>query len=83
MFEPKKEEVTREWRRLQKNELYDLHPSPNIIRVIKSRPVMGLVYFFTPISVKIGPSGISFCVFGKLGARVPERPDARNLLILQ
>jgi hypothetical protein len=34
---PKGEEVTWEWRRLHKEELNDLHSSPNIIRVIKSR----------------------------------------------
>jgi hypothetical protein len=33
----KREEVTGEWRRLHKRELYDLCSSPNIIRVIKSR----------------------------------------------
>jgi hypothetical protein len=30
------DEIRGEWRRLNKNELYDLHP-PNIIRVIKLR----------------------------------------------
>ena len=33
----KRNEVTGEWRRLHKKELYILHSSPNIIRVIKSR----------------------------------------------
>jgi hypothetical protein len=34
---PKRDEVTREWRRLHNEELNDLYSSPNIIRVIKSR----------------------------------------------
>jgi hypothetical protein len=37
IFEPKRDEVTGEWRRLNKEELYDLYSSPNIIRMIKSR----------------------------------------------
>jgi len=31
----KKDEVIAEWRRLDKEKLYDLYSSPNIIRVIK------------------------------------------------
>ena len=34
---PKRDEVTREWRKLHHEELNDLHCSPNIVRVIKSR----------------------------------------------
>jgi hypothetical protein len=37
IFGPKRDEVTREWRRLHNEELNDLYSSPNIIRVIKSR----------------------------------------------
>jgi hypothetical protein len=37
IFVPKKDEVTREWRRLLKEELNDLCSSPNVIRVMKSR----------------------------------------------
>ena len=37
IFGPKRDEVTGEWRRLYKVELYDLHSSANIIRVITSR----------------------------------------------
>jgi hypothetical protein len=37
IFEPKRDEVTGEWRRLHDEELYDLHFSPKIIRVIKLR----------------------------------------------
>jgi hypothetical protein len=37
IFGPKRDGVTREWRRLHNEELNDLYTSPNIIRVIKSR----------------------------------------------
>jgi len=37
IFGPRRDEVTGEWRRLHNEELNDLHPSPIIVRVIKSR----------------------------------------------
>ena len=37
IFGPKRDEKTREWRRLHNKELYALYSSPDIIRVIKSR----------------------------------------------
>ena len=36
-FGPKRDEVTREWRKLHNEEINDLYRSPNIVRVIKSR----------------------------------------------
>jgi len=37
IFGPRRDEVTGELRRLHNEELSDLYPSPNIVRVIKSR----------------------------------------------
>ena len=37
IFGPKRDEVTRKWRKLHNEELNDLYSSPNIIRLIKSR----------------------------------------------
>jgi hypothetical protein len=37
IFGPKRDEVTREWRKLHNVELNDLYSSPSIVRVIKSR----------------------------------------------
>jgi len=37
IFGPKRVKVMGEWRKLHNEELIDLYPSPNIIRVIRSR----------------------------------------------
>ena len=37
IFGPKKDEVTRKWRKPHNEELSDLYSSPNTVRVIKSR----------------------------------------------
>ena len=36
-FEPRRDEVTGEWRKLHNEELSDLYSLPNIVRVVKSR----------------------------------------------
>jgi len=35
IFRPKRNQITGEWRKLYKDELNDLHSSPNIIHMIK------------------------------------------------
>jgi hypothetical protein len=37
IFEPKRDEVTGEWRKLRNVKLNDLYSSPNIVRMIRSR----------------------------------------------
>ena len=37
IFGPRRDEIKGEWRRLHNEEPNDLYPSPNIVRVIKSR----------------------------------------------
>jgi hypothetical protein len=39
IFGPKRDEVTREWRKLRNEELHDLNSSPSIIRIMKARRI--------------------------------------------
>jgi hypothetical protein len=39
IFEPKRDEVTAEWRKLHNEELHDLYSSPSIIRIIKAKRI--------------------------------------------
>jgi hypothetical protein len=41
IFGPKRDEVTRKWRKLHNGELHNLYSSPDIIRQIKSRRMGG------------------------------------------
>jgi hypothetical protein len=42
MFGPKRDEVTREWRKLHNEELQDMYSSPSIVREIKSKRNIGV-----------------------------------------
>jgi hypothetical protein len=44
IFGPKRDEVTRKWRKLHNEELNDRYSSPNIVRVIKSRRMRWAVH---------------------------------------
>ena len=44
IFGPKRDEVTRKWRKLHNEELNDLYCSPNIVRVINSRRMRLVVH---------------------------------------
>jgi hypothetical protein len=39
IFGPGRDEVTGDWRKLHNEELHNLFPSPNMIRIIKSRRI--------------------------------------------
>jgi hypothetical protein len=39
IFGPRRDEVTGDWRKVHNEELHNLYYSPNIIRMIKSRPM--------------------------------------------
>jgi hypothetical protein len=39
IFGPKRDEVTEVWRKLRNEELHNFHPSPSLIRMMKSRKI--------------------------------------------
>jgi hypothetical protein len=41
IFGPKRDEIMGDWRKLHNEELHNLYPSPNIIRMIMSRRMRG------------------------------------------
>jgi hypothetical protein len=63
----KRDEVTREWRRLHNEELYDLYSSTNIIRVIKSERA-GRV-------ARMGAKSVAYRIF--VGSPEGKRPLGR------
>jgi hypothetical protein len=44
VFGPKRDEMTREWRKLHNEELNDLYSLPNIVRVVKLRQMRWAVH---------------------------------------
>jgi len=73
IFGPKKDEVTREWKKLHNEKLDDLYCSPNIVRVIKSRR-MGWAGHVARMG--IGEAYIGFW-WGNLRERPLGRPESK------
>ena len=73
IFGPKKDEVTREWRKLHNGELKDLYCLPNIVRVIKSRRMRWAWHV-----ARMGGRGVYRVLVGKPeGKRPLGRPRRR------
>jgi hypothetical protein len=74
IFGSNRDEVTGEWRRLHNEELYDLHSSPNIIRVNKSRRMRWAGY----VAYKAERRGAYRILVGRPEGRRPlGRPRSR------
>ena len=74
IFGPRRDEVTREWRRLHNEELNDLYSSPNILRVIKSRRMRWAGHVARMSEERV----VYRVLVGKLeGKRPPGRPRRR------
>ena len=74
IFRPRMEEITEEWRRLHNDELNDVYPLLNIVRVIKSRRMRwaGLV------ACMVEERGVYRVLVGKMeGKRPLGRPRRR------
>ena len=74
IFGPRRDEVTGKWRRMHNEELNYLYPSPNIVRVIKSRRMRWVGHV-----ARMGEeSGMHRVLVGKLeGKRPLGRPRRR------
>ena len=73
-FEPKRDETTREWRKLHNEELSYLYSLPNIVRVVKSRRIRWAGHVG-----RVGEGrGVHRVLVGKPeGKRPLERPRSR------
>jgi hypothetical protein len=74
MFGPKRDEVTREWRKPHNEELNDLYSSPNLFRVIKLKRMRQVGHV-----ARMGErKGVYRVLVGKPeGKRSPGRPRRR------
>jgi len=74
IFGHRRDEVMGEWRRLHNEELNDLYPSPNIVRVIKSRRMRWAGH----VTRMVDERGVYRFLVGKPeGKRLLERPRRR------
>jgi hypothetical protein len=73
IFGPKRDDVTREWRKVHKEELNDLYSSPNIVRVIISTNMRWVGRI-----ARMEEIGVYRVLMGKPKGRSPlERPRRR------
>jgi len=63
VFGPKRDEITGEWRKLHNEELRDIYPLPNIVRVVKSRRMRWAGH----VARKGEERGVHRVLVGKLG----------------
>ena len=78
-FEPRRDEVTGEWRRLHNEELYALYSSQNIIRVIKSRRLRWVGHV-ARMGARRGATGFSWSNLRKGDHLVDTGVDGRIIL---
>jgi hypothetical protein len=72
IFGPRRNEVTREWRKLHNEELHELYSSPGIIRIIKARRMRCVGHV-----ARMGENAYSLLVGKPEGSRTLGRPRRR------
>jgi hypothetical protein len=58
VFEPKRDKVAGEWRKLHNEELNDLYSLPNVVRVVKSRRMRWAGYVGAYGGGEMGAQGV-------------------------